>query len=93
MKKLNLRPFSTPLIIGTGLFSATTGLLMFFVSEDPFKYAHEIIGIGFSVAILLHIYTNWRPFNQIPPLISLTLGRLWMKMPASGTRHHSSSHR
>ena len=64
MKIRNLRLFSTPLIIGTGLFSATTGLLMFFVSEDPFKYAHEIIGIGFSVAILLHIYTNWRPFKR-----------------------------
>lgn len=64
MKTRNLRTFSTPLIIGTGLFSATTGLLMFFVSEDPFKYAHEIIGIGFSIAILLHIYTNWRPFKR-----------------------------
>jgi hypothetical protein len=64
MKKINLRTFSTPLIIGTGLFSATTGLLMFFVSEAPFKYAHEIIGIGFCVAILLHIYTNWRPFKR-----------------------------
>ena len=64
MKKLNIRPFSTPLIIGAGIFSATTGLLMFFVSEDPFKFAHEIVGIGFAVAIVLHISTNWRPFKR-----------------------------
>ena len=64
MKKLNIRPFSTPLIIGAGVFSATTGLLMFFVSEDPFKFAHEIVGIGFAVAIVLHISTNWRPFKR-----------------------------
>ena len=65
MKKLNIRPFSTPLIIGAGIFSATTGLLMFFVSEDPFKFAHEIVGIGFAVAIVLHISTNWRPFQAV----------------------------
>ena len=64
MKKLNIRRFATPLIIGTGLISMTTGLLMFFVTEDPFLYAHEIVGLGFSVAILLHIYTNWRPFKK-----------------------------
>lgn len=64
MKKLNIRPFSTPLIIGAGIFSALTGLLMFFVSEDPFKFAHELVGIGFSVAIVLHISTNWRPFKR-----------------------------
>ena len=37
---------------------------MFFVTEQPFLFAHEIVGLGFSVAILLHIYTNWRPFKK-----------------------------
>lgn len=64
MKKLNIRPFSTPLIIGAGIFSALTGLLMFFGTENPFKFAHELIGIAFSVAIVLHISTNWRPFKR-----------------------------
>ena len=64
MKKLNIRRFSTPLIIGAGVISAITGLLMFFVTEDPFLFAHEIVGLGFSVAILLHICTNWRPFKK-----------------------------
>lgn len=49
MKKLDIWNFSTPLIIGTDLFSATTGLLMLFVSENPFKYAHEIIGLGLMI--------------------------------------------
>ena len=64
MKKLNIRRFATPLIIGAGVVSAITGLLMFFTTEQPFLSAHEIVGLGFSVAILLHIYTNWRPFQK-----------------------------
>lgn len=64
MKIRNLRNFSTPLIIGAGVVSAITGLLMFFTTEQPFLSAHEIVGLGFSVAILLHIYTNWRPFQK-----------------------------
>ena len=64
MKKINIRRFATPLIIGAGVISAITGLLMFFITEQPFLFAHEIVGLGFSVAILLHIYTNWRPFRK-----------------------------
>ena len=63
-EKIDIRRFATPLIIGAGLISAITGLLMFFITEDPFLFAHEIVGLGFSVAILLHIYTNWRPFKK-----------------------------
>ena len=64
MKKLNIRRFATPLIIGAGVISAMTGLLMFFTTEQPFLFAHEIVGLGFAVAIVLHIYTNWRPFKK-----------------------------
>ena len=64
MKKRNIRRFAMPLIIGVGLISAMTGLLMFFITEQPFLFAHEIVGFGFSVAILLHIYTNWRLFQK-----------------------------
>ncbi len=62
MKKINTRGWSTPMIIGAGIFVAITGLLMFFVTEEPFKFAHEVVGIGFAVAIVLHILSNWRPF-------------------------------
>ena len=64
MPKVNIRGFSTPLIIGAGIFVATTGLLMFFVTRDPFRFAHELMGICFAVAIVLHITGNWRPFKR-----------------------------
>ncbi len=64
MKNLNIRRWATPLTIGAGIFVATTGLLMFFVMENPFKFAHELIGIGFSVAIVLHVSSNWRSFKR-----------------------------
>ena len=51
MKNVNIRRWSTPLIIDTGIFVAITGPLMFFVTEFPFKFAHELVGIGFAVAI------------------------------------------
>ena len=52
------------MIIAAGLFSATTGLLMFFVTVDPFKFSHELVGLGFSLAIVLHIANNFRPFRK-----------------------------
>ena len=64
MRNLNIRQWSTPLTIGAGIFVAITGLIMFFVTEDPFKFAHELVGIGFSIAIVLHILSNWRPFKR-----------------------------
>ena len=64
MKNLKIRWLATPLIIGAGIFVATTGLLMFFVTADPFRFAHEIVGVGFAVGIVLHILSNWRPFTR-----------------------------
>ena len=64
MKNVKIRWLATPLIIGAGIFVATTGLLMFFVTADPFRFAHEIVGVGFAVGIVLHILSNWRPFTK-----------------------------
>ncbi|MYC76614.1 DUF4405 domain-containing protein [Candidatus Poribacteria bacterium] len=64
MQGLNIRRWSTPLIIGAGIFVAITGLFMFFIAENPVKFAHELVGITFSVAIVLHILSNWRPFKR-----------------------------
>ncbi len=64
MKNIKIRWLATPLIIGAGIFVATTGLLMFFVTSDPFRFAHEIVGVGFAVGIVLHILSNWRPFTR-----------------------------
>ena len=60
----NIRQFSTPLIIGAGIFVATTGVFMFITTTDLVRFAHEILGICFAVSILLHIMTNWRPFKR-----------------------------
>ena len=64
MRRLNIRRWSTPLIIGTGLFVATTGLFMFLTTTDLVRFAHEIIGVGFAIAIVLHILSNWVPFKR-----------------------------
>ena len=64
MKISNIRQFSTPLIIGAGIFVATTGVFMFITTTDLVRFAHEILGVCFAVAILLHIMTNWRPFKR-----------------------------
>ena len=60
----SIRGFSTPLIIGAGIFVATTGVFMFVTTTDLVRFAHEILGVCFAVAILLHILTNWRPFKR-----------------------------
>ena len=64
MRNLNTRRWSTPLTMGAGIFVVSTGLLMFFVAERPFKFAHELIGIGFSAAVVLHVLTHWRSFSN-----------------------------
>ena len=64
MKNLNTRRWSTPLTMGAGLFVVITGLLMFFVAERPFKFAHELIGIAFSAAIGLHVLSHWRSLSN-----------------------------
>ena len=63
MKNWKTRPWSTPLTIGAGIFVAVTGLIMFFAVEDPFKYAHELAGIAFSLAVALHALSHWRSFS------------------------------
>ena len=64
MANLNTRRWSTPLTMGAGIFVAATGLLMFFVAERPFKFAHELMGIGFSAAVVLHVLTHRRSFSN-----------------------------
>lgn len=64
MRNLRIRHWSTPATIGAGIFVALTGLLMFFVAERPFKFAHELVGIVFSIAVVLHVLSHWRSFRR-----------------------------
>lgn len=64
MKKWNTRHWSTPVTIGAGIFVAATGLIMFFITERPFKVAHELGGVAFSAAIVLHVLSHRRSFTN-----------------------------
>ena len=63
MKNLRTHQWSTPATIAAGLFVASTGLFMFFIDEDPVKSTHEIAGVAFSAAIVVHVLSNWRSFR------------------------------
>jgi hypothetical protein len=64
MKNVNSRKWSTPVVIGAGLFVAVSGVLMFFGVHDPVQLAHEWIGMLFAGAILLHILNHWSAFKK-----------------------------
>jgi hypothetical protein len=64
MKSLNTRKWSTPLIIGSGLVVALSGVLMFFGVHNPIEMAHEWVGLLFAVAIGLHVLNHWGGFKK-----------------------------
>ncbi|HPY40679.1 MAG TPA: DUF4405 domain-containing protein [Thiolinea sp.] len=60
-----LRPWATPLTIGTFLLMAVTGLLMYFhVQIGLVKTAHEWLSIFMVGAVSLHLVVNWRVFKR-----------------------------
>lgn len=63
MKNLNTRKWSTPVLISAGIFVSISGVLMFFGIRNPLEQAHEIIGLVFAIAIILHIVNNWNAFK------------------------------
>lgn len=63
MKTATLRHWSTPAVIGAGLFVAVSGVMMFFGIHQPVERAHEWIGLAFAAAIALHLLTHWRGFK------------------------------
>ncbi|MCG7872891.1 MAG: DUF4405 domain-containing protein [Candidatus Thiodiazotropha lotti] len=64
MKNLNTRKWSTPLIIGSGLVVAVSGVLMFFGLHNPIQLAHEWVGMVFAIAIGLHVLHHWGGFKK-----------------------------
>jgi hypothetical protein len=63
MTTASLRRWSTPAVIGAGLFVAVSGVMMFFGIHQPVERAHEWIGLAFAAAIALHLLTHWRGFK------------------------------
>jgi uncharacterized integral membrane protein len=77
------RNWSTPLIIGTFLFIAVSGVLLFFhLEEGLVKEAHEWIGIAFIFGALVHIKINWVQFKRY---FSLGLPRAVMTSVLAGS--------
>lgn len=73
MNLAKLRPWATPLTIGTFTLMAITGSLMFFhVQIGLIKTAHEWLSLGMVGAVGLHAIVNWpafkRYFSQKPAL-------------------------
>lgn len=79
----NKRDWSTPLTIGTFLFTAVSGLMLFLhFGEGLIKEAHEWIGLAFIVGALLHVKVNWAPFKRY---FSLGLPRAVMASVLAGS--------
>jgi hypothetical protein len=64
MNRVNTRKWSTPIVIGSGIFVAISGVLMFFGIHNPIELAHEWLGLAFAVGISLHILNHWRAFKS-----------------------------
>ncbi|MBL8336372.1 MAG: DUF4405 domain-containing protein [Rhodoferax sp.] len=59
------RPWITPLVIGSFLLSAVTGLLMFFHLDSGLnKLAHEWLSWAMLVGVGLHLGLNQLPFKR-----------------------------
>lgn len=79
----NSRNWSTPLTIGTFLFTGVSGCLLFFhLGEELVKEAHEWIGITFALGALLHVKVNWTPFKRY---FSRSLPRVVMASVLAGS--------
>lgn len=79
----NTRNWSTPLTIGTFLFTGVSGVMLFLhFGEGLVKEAHEWIGLAFIVGALLHVKVNWTPFKRY---FSLGLPRAVMASVLAGS--------
>jgi|GEM_PF-774528 len=94
MKTASLRLWSTPAVIGAGLFVAVSGVMMFFGLHQPVERAHEWIGLAFAAAIALHLLTHWRGFKGYfrQPLAlgivgALALPTAFLLLPTDGGGH------
>lgn len=77
------RNWSTPLTIGTFLFTGVSGVMLFLhLGEGVVKEAHEWIGIAFIVGALLHVTNHWKPFKRY---FSLALPRAVMASVLAGS--------
>lgn len=88
--RLNTRNWSTPLIMGSGLFVSGSGVLMFLGIHNPLQAAHEWVGLIFAAGILLHVLNHWpslkRYFSQ-----KLAIGIMTSILIVSGALVYAST--
>lgn len=62
---IQLRDWATPLVAGSFLLSATTGILIFFDLESGLnKPAHEWLGWAMVIGAAAHLYSNFPAFQK-----------------------------
>lgn len=65
MKKITMRDVATSFTATMFLVIAISGIMMYFHFMDrAVKELHEVIGLAFVVAALLHIYVNWAAMKR-----------------------------
>ena len=59
---MRLNKFSTQLLFGLTLVVCVTGILMFFhIKNHAIEVVHELIGLAFAAAIILHLLNHSKP--------------------------------
>lgn len=58
------RSWSTPLVIGSGLFVSLSGIAMLAELDERLKFAHEWVGLVFAVGIFFHVANHFVPFKR-----------------------------
>lgn len=65
MKKITMRDVATSFTAIMFLVIALSGIMMYFhIMKNLVEELHEIIGLGFVVAALLHLYVNWSAMKK-----------------------------
>ncbi len=64
MKKIKTRSWSTPVIVSSGMFVASSGIMMFLGFGHFMITAHEWLGIVFTSAMVLHILEHRNSFTH-----------------------------
>jgi len=58
------RSWSTPLVMGSGLFVSLSGIAMLAELELNLKLAHGWVGLVFAIGIFFHIANHFIPFKR-----------------------------
>ena len=65
MKAITTRTWSTPLIMGSALVVAISGVMLFYhLQSGLVKSMHEWLGLLFVAAIVLHVLNHWMPVSR-----------------------------